>query len=301
MATNGSRPVLLGRPDNVLRLADGRLLGYGDFGDPAGRPLMMFHGFPGSRISASIGHEAAARAGVRLIAPDRPGMGLSTFQPGRRIVDWPADVADLADALGVGRFAVGGISGGGPYAAVCALRLADRLEGAAIISGVAPFDIPDATSGMNRLNRIMFTLARRAPWLARAPMILAQLALRSPERAIDRSLAAMPEADRAIMRRPEVRAAFVSDFVEAFRAGVRGPAWELVLYARPWGFRLQDIQMEVHLWQGEADKNVPVSMGRYQAAAIPNCRAKFFPGEGHLLIIDRMEEMVGEVVARALA
>ncbi len=301
MTTNANRPAPPGRPDNVLRLADGRLLGYGDFGDPAGAPLMMFHGYPGSRISASIGHEAAARAGVRIIAPDRPGMGLSTFQPGRRIIDWPADVVQLADALGLGRFAVGGISGGGPYAAVCALRLAGRLNGAAIISGVAPFDTPDAAQGMNRMNRIMFTIAGRAPWLARVPMLLAQLALRSPDRAIERSLAALPDADRAIMRRPDVRTAFVSDFVEAFRAGVRGPAWELVLYARPWGFRLEDIAMEVTLWQGEADRNVPAAMGRYQAAAIPRCRATFFPGEGHLLIIDRMEEILGAVVAGPVA
>ena len=296
MTRSGPRAALPGRPDNVLRLADGRLLGYGDFGDPAGTPVMLFHGFPGSRITAAIGHEAAARAGVRLIAPDRPGMGLSTFQPGRRIADWPSDVAELADALALGRFAAGGISGGGPYAAVCALRLADRLTAAAIISGIAPFDSPEAASGMNRLNRALFTLARRAPWLARAPMLLAQLALRAPERAIDRSIAAMPEADRAIMRRPEVRATFVSDFVEAFRAGVRGPAWELVLYARPWGFRLQDIAMQVDLWQGEADKNVPVAMGRYQAAAIANCRARFFPGEGHLLVIDHMDEIFGALV-----
>ncbi|TAK57128.1 MAG: alpha/beta hydrolase [Dehalococcoidia bacterium] len=301
MTTNGARPALPGRPDNVLRLTDGRLLGYGDFGDPNGTPLMMFHGFPGSRVTSAIGHEAAARAGVRVIAPDRPGMGLSTFQRGRRILDWPADVVQLADALGLSRFAVAGVSGGGPYAAVCALRLADRLTGAAIISGVAPFDAPDATQGMNRMNRILFTVAGRAPWLARLPMLLFQFAARSPERAIDRAIGAMPEADRAIMRRREVRALFADDFAEAFRAGSRGPAWELVLYARPWGFRLQDIAMEVHLWQGEADKNVPVVMGRYQAAAIPNCRATFFPGEGHLLIIDRMEEILGAAVARPVA
>ncbi len=114
-------------------------------------------------------------------------------------------------------------------------------------------------------------------------------------------LLSLPEADRAIMRRPEVRAAFAGDLAEAFRAGGRGPAWELVTYARPWGFRLEDIEMEVDLWQGEADKNVPVAMGRYQAAAIPRCRATFFPGEGHLLIIDRMEQILGAVVARPVA
>ena len=103
------------------------------------------------------------------------------------------------------------------------------------------------------------------------------------------------------MQRPAVRAAFAVDLAEAFRAGGRGPAWELVLYSRPWGFRLEDIEMEVHLWQGEADTNVPVAMGRYQAAAIPRCRATFLPGEGHLLVIDRMEQILGAAVAPPVA
>lgn len=295
MTTTRTNTPLPGRPDNVLRLRDGRLLGYAEFGDPGGKPVMFFHGFPGSRVEGALGHDAAERAGVRLICIDRPGMGLSTFQPGRRIADWPADVAALADALGIGRFAVGGVSGGGPYAAVCALRLADRLTGAAIISGVASFAIPGATDGMNRMNRILFFLGRRAPWLARLPMLVMARATRSPEQAIDGMLRTLPAPDRAIMQRPAVRAAFAADLAEAFRGGTRGLAWELVLYSRPWGFRLEDIQMEVHLWQGEADTNVSPSMGRYQAAAIPRCKATFYPGEGHLLLVDRMEEILGAV------
>ncbi|MBI5284661.1 MAG: alpha/beta hydrolase [Chloroflexi bacterium] len=295
MTTTGTNTPPPGRPDNVLRLSDGRLLGYAEFGDPGGKPVMFFHGFPGSRIEGALGHDAAGRAGVRLICIDRPGMGLSTFLPGRRMVDWPADVAALADALGIGRFAVGGVSGGGPYAAVCALRLADRLTGAAIISGVAPFDIPGATDGMNRMNTILFFIGRRAPWLARVPMLLWARVARSPDWAIDRTLRTLPAPDRAIMQRPAVRAAVAADLAEAFRGGTRGSAWELVLYSRAWGFRLEDIHMDVHLWQGEADTNVPPAMGRYQADVIPRCNATFCPGEGHLLFIDRMEEILGAI------
>jgi pimeloyl-ACP methyl ester carboxylesterase len=295
MPTSDIRPRPPGSPDNVLRLDDGRLLGYAEFGDPRGKPVMFFHGFPGSRLEGALGHDAAGRAGVRVICIDRPGMGLSTFQPKRRILDWPADVAALADALGIGQFAAGGVSGGGPYAAACALRLADRLTGAAIISGLAPFDVPGGGDGMNRMNRVLFVLGRRAPWLMRLPVLLMARSARSPERAIDQMAGSLPPPDRAIMQRPDVRAAFASDLAEAFRAGARGAAWELVLYSRPWGFRLQDIQMEVHLWQGEADTNVPPAMGRYQAEAIPRCRAMFYPGEGHLLSVDRMGEILGAV------
>jgi pimeloyl-ACP methyl ester carboxylesterase len=284
------------RPDNILRLRDGRMLGYAEYGDPAGKPAFMFHGFPGSRLEAVLGHEAAIRGGVRVICPDRPGMGLSTFQPGRTMLHWPADVLELADALGIDRFAVGGVSGGGPYAAVCALRIADRLTGAAIISGVGPFETPGATQGMSRTNRALFQLGRRAPWLARLPMLLTARAARSPDLAGELMSRSIAPPDRVILRRPEVREAVKQDLAEAFRGGSRGPAWELVLFSRPWGFRLQDIAMEVHLWQGGADTNVPEVMGRYQAGAIPNCKAAFYPDEGHLLLVDRMEEILGAVV-----
>jgi len=286
------------RADNVIRLRDGRLLGYGEFGDPAGKPLFFFHGFPGSRLEAQLGRDAAARKGVRIVAPDRPGMGLSDFKPGRRIADWPDDVVELADALGIERFAVAGVSGGGPYAAVCALRIPDRLTGVGIISGVGPFDVPGAAAQMNRMNQLLFGLARRAPSLAAVPIWLEGLVVRRfPERAMQLMERALPECDRAILARPEVHSLMIADVTEAFRSGSRGAVWELGLYSRAWGFRLEDITVPVHLWQGDADTNVPVAMGRYQASVIPTCHATFYPGEGHFLVVDRIEEMLDALFA----
>jgi pimeloyl-ACP methyl ester carboxylesterase len=106
--------------DRTLRLGDGRRLGYAERGDPGGRPLLYFHGWPGARVEARLADEPAKAAGVRLVALDRPGMGFSDFQRGRTFVDWSADVVEVADALQLDRFAVLGISGGGPYAAACA-------------------------------------------------------------------------------------------------------------------------------------------------------------------------------------
>ena len=156
------------RQDNVLRLPDGRMLGYAEYGDPAGPPVMFFHGLPGSRVSGRLGDEAARERRVRLIAPDRPGFGLSSFQPKRVILDWTHDVTALANALGIGRFAVGGVSGGGPYAAACAFALGPRLTGAAIISGIAPGDMPRLTDGMMPTNRVLFGAARRLPPISNA-------------------------------------------------------------------------------------------------------------------------------------
>ncbi len=284
------------RAASVLTLKDGRRLGYAEYGDPLGKPLLFFHGMPGSRVEGKLGDAAARKLGIRLIAPDRPGYGLSDFKPKRTFLDWPEDVTELADELGIDRFAVAGISGGGPYAAVCALKLAERVPAAGIISGIGPFTERDATVGMSRQNRTMLGLARRALWLVRPPLwLMGQLGRRVPDWAISQMARAIPEADRALLSRPEIRFVFREDLTEAFRQGTRGAAWEALMYTRPWGFSLEEIVMKVHLWQGEADVNVPPSMARYQARAIPNCAATFYPGEGHLCSLDRMEEILASL------
>jgi pimeloyl-ACP methyl ester carboxylesterase len=280
------------KTDNQLRLRDGRILGYAEYGDPDGTPVFFFHGMPGSRLEGALAHEAAVRNRVRIISPDRPGYGLSTFQPKRTFLDWPGDMTQLADSLGIGRFAVAGISGGGPYVAVCALRIAPRLTRAIMISGVGPFDVPGATEGMSRQNRMLFAASRRAPILVRIVMaFMARGMKRSPDRFMDRMLKSLPKPDQDVLADPALRELFKQDALESMRPGARGAAYESVMYARPWGFRLHDITMPVTLWQGDADVNVPVVMGRYQAQAIPNCDWRFFPGEGHMLIFAHMDEL----------
>ena len=277
----------------TIQLEDGRRLGYAEWGDLSGQPLLYFHGWPGSRVEGWLGDQPAKATGVRLIAFDRPGMGLSGFQPRRTFLDWPDDVVQMAGALGLDRFAVLGISGGGPYAAVCAWKLPERLTGVGIVSSLAPLDVPGAVAGMGRRNRASFNLVGRLPALRRA--LMARLA-RSVRRRPDRVLAGgFVGTDERYLHRPEVRNILVEALSEAFRSGSRGAAWELGLYTRPWGFHLEDIQARVHLWHGDQDANAPVAMGRYLAGAIPECQASFFPGEGHFHFIDRLREILAAV------
>jgi pimeloyl-ACP methyl ester carboxylesterase len=278
----------------AIQLRDGRRLGYAEEGDPGGRPLLYFHGWPGSRVEGRLGDEAARANGVRLIALDRPGMGLSDYQPRRTLVDWPDDVIQAAAALGLDRFAVLGISGGGPYAAACAWKLSERLTGAGIVSGLAPVDVPGAIAGMGRQNRLAFQLVGRLAVLRRVLMAKSAVSVRRhPDRVLERGVAAA--VDKQYLDRPDVRTILVESLSEAYRGGSRGPAWELALYARPWGFRLEDIRAPVHLWHGEQDANHPVTMGRYLARVIPKCQAKFVPGEGHLVFVDRLPEILAAV------
>ena len=278
----------------TLRLEDGRLLGYAGYGDPEGWPIFYFHGFPGSRLEAQLADRVAARMGIRLIALDRPGFGLSDFKPRRTIFEWPDDVVKIADALGINRFATIGVSGGGPYAAACALKIPQRLTAVAIVCGLGPLDTPNGTDRMVRTNHLIFFLGRRLPWLAKISLWrIAYQVRRNPEGTLRRMIVALPDPDKAVLARPEVKTAMKDNVVEAFRGGSRGAACELLLYTRPWGFLLEDIATRVNLWHGEQDVSVPPTMGQYQARTIPNCRAIFCPGEGHFsLVINHMEEVL---------
>src|SRR5262249_37704143 len=112
--------------DLTLKLVSGRQLGWAEFGDPAGFPILYFHGLPGSRLEAGLTDDSARRHGARVIAVDRPGFGLSDYEPNRRIMDWPDRVRELVAHLGLERFSIIGVSGGAPYASVCAFQLADQ-------------------------------------------------------------------------------------------------------------------------------------------------------------------------------
>ena len=288
------------RTDEALTLRDGRTLGYAEYGCPEGEPGFYFHGHPGSRLEAQFAHEAAALKGLRIIALDRPGYGRSGFQPGRKILDWPNDVAEAADALGIQRFAVLGGSGGGPYALACARAIPERLTKAGVVSGVGPYDAPGATEGMRWQNRVGFQFGARFPTLARFIMwSMERQVRRDPVRTVEAVAQAMSSVDAEIVRRPEVRQALAAIISEAFRQGSEGAAWDVVLLGRPWGFRLEEITTTVYLWHGEADMLVPPGMGRHQAEQIPNCHARFFTGEGHLLVIDHMPEIIDELIDSA--
>lgn len=281
------------REDPTLRLPDGRRLGYAEYGDPAGRPIFGFHGTPGSRLMLAVADGPARRLGVRLIAPDRPGMGLSDLKAGRSIGDWPDDLVRLADALGIERFGVAGVSGGGPYALACALRIPERLRSVGVISGVGPVAGPDATAGLDRTHRLIFGVWRRAPWLARRVMALAKRRWdRAPERIFARIVSFAPPQDRPVMTRPEVCDVLIAGLRDAFRVDGRGVAEELILFGRSWGFRLGDIQTPVRLWHGEDDHLVPLAMGRRMAALIPDCRAEFIPGAGHYFVFNHVEPLL---------
>jgi pimeloyl-ACP methyl ester carboxylesterase len=277
------------KQDNAIKLSDGRWLGYAEYGDPAGWPLMFFHGTPGSRIMARFASPKARELGVRLIAPDRPGFGLSDLQPRRRLIDWPNDVQQLADALNLEKFAVVAVSGGGPYAAACAWKMAGRLVAAGIISGLAPVDL--VRTELSYGHRVTAWLTRQSGLANLVARFLAWGARRHPEMLIKAMELVASRDDKKILSQAEVKRTQIDGLVEAFRGGAKGAALELELFGHPWGFPLEEIKIPVYLWHGEADAILPVHMGRCLADHMPYCEDRFIPGVGHLWIFEGYEEV----------
>jgi pimeloyl-ACP methyl ester carboxylesterase len=283
----------------VMDLPDDRELAWLELGDPTGPPVFVFHGTPGSRLQVSFDEEPITGAGVRFIAPDRPGYGHSTFHRGRQLADWVSDVSCLADHLEIERFSVVGISGGGPHAAVCARFLADRVVGAAIVSGVGPLVDPEAEEGMIGFNRVATRLARTSMYLVYPPLALsASVFRRWPELALRATSGQLPPSDVEILNRPQVKRAFIEDYRRASSTSALAASQDLALFARDWGFRLEDITVPVDIWQGDDDRNVPVSHGRLQGARIPGSRLHESPGQGHLLVVDCLEEILRTVTTK---
>jgi pimeloyl-ACP methyl ester carboxylesterase len=237
-------------------------------------------GLPGIR-------EAAEDLALRVLAPDRPGMGLSTFRR-YSIVEYPRLVRSFVDALGLGRFPVIGVSGGGKYACACAWGLQDRVTRVALVSSTCSFDLPGARATWTADDGRLYRSADRAPWLVR--LFLAKVARdlrRDPDAlysSVERSVGA---ADKEVLAVPGFHEALDRDAAEAFRQGGRGPAHDLTLEARPWGVPFERIAVPIEIWHGGDDRVVSPEQAHILARALPNVTEHLVPGEGHFSLFAR--------------
>jgi pimeloyl-ACP methyl ester carboxylesterase len=300
MDTTAPIPLSRPRPDGslarsmqTLTLRDGRKLGFAQFGALSGLPVFYFHGWPGSRLEAGFFDIQS----VQMIGVDRPGYGLSDPHQNRRLADFPRDIEQLADHLGFDRFAVVGMSGGGPYAAACAHYFGERLIRAAIIAGLGPPEAP----GMSA-SRVGFLLdLGQSPVRSTVLMNVMRTLIRLPatERHFERIKRNMPRASRDHQAMtPEFLRMLLASFREGLRASAKGPASDARIYGEPWHFALADIRVPVSIWHGTHDMQVPVSIGRHYAQNIPNTRARFPEEEGHVSIVTNyLEAIIGDLRA----
>lgn len=269
-----------GDRDRTIELPDGRTLAYLDLGDPDGRVVVSNHGGLSSRLDVLPADEAARAAGIRLLSPDRPGIGGSTRKAGRTLLDWPTDVAELADRVGVDRFSVLGWSVGGLYAAACASALADRVTAATLVACPIPSDWDDEGQHLNRMDRRFLALSGKAAPLDRVIFKLMHAAAHGAPKAFAKQSGAT--GDLAT----ELPAAVAEGLVDT--AGVVD---DYRVFGSPWGFDLADLTVPVRIWQGDADELVPPVWGERLAAAIPGAELTVVAGASHFLWYDHWAEI----------
>ncbi len=285
------RPKLEGN----IAVADDRQIGFAEFGDPQGRAVFWLHGTPGAR--RQIPTEArmyAESAGVRLIGVDRPGIGSSTPFQYPNVAAFAEDLGTIADVLGIDKMAVIGLSGGGPYCLAAAAMLPERVVAAGVLGGVGPAVGPDAVTGG------IMTAAKLAAPLIQAggmPLRLTAVGLvrmiapvASP--ALEVYARISPEADRRLLLRPEFKAMFLDDLLNGSRKQLAAPFADIVVFARDWGFALDEVKVPVHWWHGDRDHIIPFAHGQHVVSRLPDAHLYHLPGESHLAGLGRGEEIL---------
>ncbi len=268
--------------DQQVAVADGRVLGYRWYGAATGPVVLNCHGGLVNGLDVAPFDAAAGELGVRLLSPDRPGLGSSTAAPGRTTGDWATDVRALLDALQIQRVAVLGWSMGGQYALACAARLPDRVTRTAVVAGCRPLDDAGAFGELNSMDHRLTLLARHHPQVAGTTFrVLGGVARHTPDVWAHLTLrAAVPSEASTLEALPDPG---IASAAAAALEGGTGMVEEYRAWVRPWGFELAEITGPVTFWHGDADQLVPPAWSRAMAAAVPQGRLELIAGAGHFL------------------
>ena len=286
-----ARPKLEGN----IAVGDDRQLGFAEFGDPHGRAIFWLHGTPGAR--RQIPTEAriyAEENHIRLIGIDRPGIGASTPYQYHAVVEFAEDLHTVADTLGIDKMAVIGLSGGGPYALACGAAMPDRVVAVGVLGGVAPTSGPDAIGG---------GVVALAPWAAPllrvaglpirwAAVALVRMVRPFAEPAVYMYARISPEGDRRLLVRPEFKAMFLDDLLNGSRKQLSAPFADVIVFAKDWGFRLDEVKIPVRWWHGDADHIVPFAHGQHVVSRLPDAELTTLSGESHLAGLGFAEQIL---------
>lgn len=284
--------------EDVVDLPDGRKLGFSEFGDPDGRPVLWFAGTPGGGRQIPPGTpETARELGLRIVSVERPGLGRSTHHPLRTLRTFAQDVEVLIDTEGHERVGLIGLSGGGPHVLATAWHMPDRVVVGGVLGGLAPLSGDDVAY----FNPMLLWLLQRVhdvhvplgEGLSRAVQPLLPIA----SHVFEVGIRLLPPIDRPVLSQPEMKAMFLDDLVDVARNGLRSIARDLAVFAKPWDFDVAEITVPIHIWHGTADATVPLAHGEWLAARIPGAELVTIEGEGHFAGFTRTGDVLTTISA----
>jgi pimeloyl-ACP methyl ester carboxylesterase len=267
---------------STIVLADGRTLGYEEFGNRHGPPVVLFHGLPGSRLFRPGPTDVA-----RVVTLDRPGYGESSALEGRTVTATAPDVAALLDHLDIDECALIGWSGGGPFATGCAYALGARVTRLAIVSAPGPLDeVPDGWEALGDYQRPTAEMARKDPSRS--------------TRAIARHMGPIKADPASFVGGEAVRNGpagdmLVAQVAEALRPGYDGVASDLVAMWCDWGFRLHEVTTPTAVFHGALDEHNQSDAACY-AQRMPNAQLTLWPESGHLGIVEHWDDVLAAVL-----
>ena len=289
---------MMRKENQTMQLNDGRQLGFAEFGSENGIPVFYFHGAATSRLEMPFDEQELVEKGVKVICIDRPGHGLSDFQPNRKLLDWPEDVKQLAEYLSIDKLYAIGYSHGVPYVFACCLNLPETVIAGSVVSGWAPPNRSGAYKKMSIGNRILNGSARYIPWLTkRLRKMMMGMITGDVQEAAQKLMASVPESDKQILASDKVKDNLTVSVREGFRNGWEGIAHDDVVVNQNWGFDIRDIQTPIQIWHGQLDVNMPFHAAEYLDKWIPNSHLMAMPDEGHFVMIKHASKVLTSLVA----
>ncbi|MCA9904882.1 MAG: alpha/beta hydrolase [Anaerolineae bacterium] len=279
--------------EQQITLHDGRTLSYAEYGDPAGVPVILFHGLGSSKYFHPLDEQALMAQNVHFIVPNRPGVGASDRKAKHIVEEYAEDMAALDKTLHLGRFIALGWSVGAAYALACAYALPTHVSTVGIVGGMAPLSGPDAPHHLpGPWNRIAL-MTHYAPWMLRWSFRQqSQQMTADADAALKKSITEMSTPDRALMAQPEVFQMMRAATVEGYAHQGAGVIDDVLALAQPWGFALNEVQQRVMLWYGSEDKTWPASVGQHLADRLLDANLTVIDGAGQLLILSHWQSIM---------
>ena len=286
---------MIERRDTKIKLSDGRTLGFAQYGAKEGRPSLYFHGGVSSRLDIEFAHSHCHENNIKIIAPDRPGIGISSPKPKRSLLDWAIDVEQLLDHLEIQSLPLLGWSLAGPYVMACAYKLPHRFTKIGTVGGASPILPPVKVKQLGLLaDRILLTCPKPLePLLAASLDASGKLPAHTMKWILESELTAN---DKAIVKELSPKAA--TDFIfESTRQGGMGVVDDYRAVAQDWGFDLSAIRGHVTLWHGDEDRLCPPIMTHYLKERIPHATVNMVPQRGHFLLHHMLEEVLTSLLS----
>ena len=289
-----------------VQLPHGAVVAFQEYGDLNGVPVIFCHGWPSSCTMARLTDEPARDLNIRIISPDRPGISGSSLHPDRKLSDWPRVVERIVEYLDISKFRILAISGGAPYAYVTAVAMPQQVQAIAIVGGAPPMAELVNVEGLLPLYRWMLALYQTRPRLLRRLFHLARpvLSVRPPVRfrPLLLKMLMLRRCDEESLREAGAFEAIFESQRRAWCGSAEGVMADAQIYAQPWGFAIEDVQVPVRLWHGKQDRAFSIRLAEQVAKRLPNCKARFVDDAGHYsLPIRHMHEILKDLICSSIS